>query len=214
VSVGGEPEPAGGSLTDRQLELLRRMSRLAPAPCVFGGYAEDALLAGRVTRPHGDVDWLVPRRELEVRLAQARTLGFTQFATWGEAAPGVPFYLFAQNGDLRLDVGISDEVDGRTVIRVQRLAFDIGGKPAPAGYQVVLPGDTYEHPAAEVEGIATRVASPLALYQMRVGIASQGTFGELSNHHRERSRRLREAFFAGRSEADLEPAIERLAASP
>ena len=28
--------------------------------------------------------------------------------TWGEAAPGEPFYLFGENGDLKLDIGIAD----------------------------------------------------------------------------------------------------------
>jgi hypothetical protein len=58
---------AVGSVAEQQLELLRRMAELDPAPCIFGGYAEDALLAGTVTRPHEDVDWLLPRREFELR---------------------------------------------------------------------------------------------------------------------------------------------------
>ncbi len=197
-------------ITARQLELLRRMAQLTPAPCVMGGYAEDALLAGTVTRPHGDVDWLFPRRELELRVAQARALGFAEFETWGEAAPGEPFYLFAQDGDLKIDLGITDEADGKHVIRVHRLAFDIAGREAPAGYQVVLPDDTYDHPPVEIDGIPIRVASPLALYQLRVGIASQGSFGELSDRHRETSRRLNEAFLGGRHDAELAPPIEKL----
>jgi hypothetical protein len=198
-------------LTSRQLDLLRRMAQLTPAPWVMGGYAEDALLAGTITRPHVDVDWLFPRRELDLRLAQARALGFTQFETWGEAAPGEPFYLFAQADDLKIDMGITDEADGRHVIRVHRLAFDIAGREAPAGYQVVLPDHTYDHPPVDIDGIPIRVASPLALYQLRVGIASQGSFGELSDRHREQSRRLREAFLEGRSDAELAPPIERIA---
>ena len=53
----------------------------------MGGYAEDALLAGAVTRPHD---------QEELRRAQLAELGFTDWETWGEAAPGVPFYLFAR----------------------------------------------------------------------------------------------------------------------
>ena len=43
----------------------------------LGGYAGEALLAGTVTRPHLDVDWLLPPGELGLRLEQARELGFT-----------------------------------------------------------------------------------------------------------------------------------------
>jgi hypothetical protein len=41
-------------------------------------------------------------------LAQAEVLGFASFETWGEAAPGEPFYLFGQDGELKLDLGIAD----------------------------------------------------------------------------------------------------------
>jgi hypothetical protein len=126
-------EVAAASLAEEQLELLRRMGALDPAPCLIGGYAEDALLAGAVTRPHVDVDWLVPRRELALRLAQARELGFGAFETWGESAPGAPFYLYGENGDLKLELGVADEQDGRVYLRIHRLAFDIHGREAPAG---------------------------------------------------------------------------------
>jgi hypothetical protein len=55
------------SLEEQQLQMLRRMATLDPPPCFMGGYAEDALLAGTLTRPHEDFDWLLPRRELELR---------------------------------------------------------------------------------------------------------------------------------------------------
>ena len=91
----GDLAPNVDLLTAAQLDLLRRMSELDPPPVVFSGHAEDALLAGTVTCPHGDVDWLVPRGELALRLAQAGTLGFTEFETWGEAPAGYQFGLRA-----------------------------------------------------------------------------------------------------------------------
>src|SRR5215471_20279739 len=106
------------SVTVGQLDLLRRMSELDPPPFVFGGYAEDALLAGTVTRTHQDVDWLVPRSDLALRLAQARQLGFSEFETIGESAPGEPFYLSAQSQDLSIDIGVTDEADGRLLGRI------------------------------------------------------------------------------------------------
>lgn len=199
-------------LTARQLELLRRMSELDPPPFVFGGYAEDALLAGAVTRPHLDVDWLLPRSELELRLDQARSLGFSEFESWGDSAPGEPFYLFAPNGDLSIDLGVSDELDGRHFARVWKVAFEVDGREAPAGYQFELPDDTYAYPPARLEGIELRVASPLALYQLRAGIAAKGSFGELPPSQRANMRKLRETFFPGRSEAELTPRITPLSA--
>ena len=203
-------EAAATSLAEEQLELLRRMAALDPAPCLIGGYAEDALLAGAVTRPHVDVDWIVPRRELALRLAQARELGFGEFETWGESAPGEPFYLYGENGDLKLELGVADEQDGRVYLRIHRLAFEIHGREAPAGYQLLLPRDTFEHPPVEIDGVSVRTASPLALYQLRIGIAAQGSFGPLSPQQQASARRLKERFFPLTPDLDLEPRIEPL----
>jgi len=203
-------EVAAASLAEEQLELLRRMGVLDPAPCLIGGYAEDALLAGAVTRPHVDVDWMVPRPELALRLAQARELGFGEFETWGESAPGEPFYLYGENGDLKLELGVADEQDGRVYLRIHRLAFEIHGRQAPAGYQLLLPRDTFEHPPVEIDGVAVRTASPLALYQLRIGIAAQGSFGPLSPQQQASARRLKERFFPLTPDLDLEPRIESL----
>jgi hypothetical protein len=201
---------APAMLAEAQLELLRRMAALDPAPCLIGGYAEDALLAGTVTRPHVDIDWIVPRRELPLRLAQARELGFGEFETWGEAAPGQPFYLYAENGDLKLDLGVTDEHDGRVHLRIHKLAFDIDGRAAPAGYRLLLPRDTFEHPPVDLDDVAMRTASPLAVYQLRIGIAAQGSFGPLSTQQRESARRLKERFFPRTADRDLTPCIEPL----
>jgi hypothetical protein len=197
-------------LTARQLELLRRMSELDPPPFMFGGYAEDALLAGTVTRSHLDIDWIFPRSEFELRLDQARSLGFSEFESRGDAAPGEPFYLFAAKGDLSIDLGISDEVDGRHIARVWRLAFEVDGREAPAGYQFELPHDTYAHRPTRLDGIELRVASPLALYQLRAGLAAKGSFGKLPPAQRAKLRKLRETFFPSRTEAELMPRIEPL----
>jgi hypothetical protein len=151
-------EAAPASLAEAQLDLLRRMAGLDPAPCLIGGYAEDALLAGTVTRPHVDIDWIVQRRELPLRLAQARRLGFGEFETWGESAPGEPFYLYAENGELKLELGVTDKQDWRVFPRIHKLAFDIDGREAPAGYRLVLPRDTFEHPSVEIDEVVVRTA--------------------------------------------------------
>ncbi len=50
-------------------------------------------------------------------------------------------------------------------------------------------------------------ARPVAL---RIGIAARGAFGELNGKQRESVRRLKEAFFLGRSDADLMPSVTSL----
>ena len=76
--------------TERQLELLRRMSDLDPPPFIMGGYAEDALIGGTVSREHEDVDWFLPRSELDDRLDQARGLGFPSSRPGASRRRGTP----------------------------------------------------------------------------------------------------------------------------
>jgi Aminoglycoside-2''-adenylyltransferase len=44
----------------RQLDLIGKLAALEPALWFMGGHAEDAILAGRVTRPHEDIDLIFP----------------------------------------------------------------------------------------------------------------------------------------------------------
>ena len=43
----------------------------------------------------------------------------------------MPFYLFGQSGELRLDLGIVDRAGGGNWMRVHRLTFTVGGEEAP-----------------------------------------------------------------------------------
>ena len=161
-------------------------------------------------RPHEDVDLIFPRDQQDLRLAQLSELGFTDWETWGEAAPGVPFYLFGQNVDLKLDLGITDEADGKIWMRVHKLAFTVGGKEAPAGYRLRLPDDLFDHPLVKLGDMAIKPIPPLALYQMRAGVARRNSFGPLSERQLATLTELREKFFSNRSEEELLPASEPL----
>lgn len=197
-------------LTAHQLELIATLAALEPPPWFMGGYAEDALLAGAVTREHEDVDLIFPRAEEGLRRAQLAELGFGDWETWGEAAPGVAFYLFGQSGDLRVDLGIVDRADGRNWMRVHRLAFTVGGEEAPAGYRLRLPDDMFDHPPVELDGIALRPISPLALHQIRAGVARRNSFGPLSERQLATMAALRERFFPDVADDDLLPPSEPL----
>jgi hypothetical protein len=95
-------------------------------------------------------------------------------------------------------------------MKLHKLYFDIDGEKPVVGYQVQLPSDLYTHPPVAIEGIMIRTASPLALYQIRAGIASKGSFGPSSEHQLRSMAQLREKFFPDRSEAEFIPRIEPL----
>jgi hypothetical protein len=93
------------------------------------------------------------------------------------------------------------------------LSFTVGGEEAPAGYQLQLPDDLFDQPLVELEGIAIKPISPLALYQIRAGVAERNSFGPLSDRHLATLAQLRERFFPGRSEDELLPPLEPLSYS-
>jgi hypothetical protein len=91
-----------------------------------------------------------------------------------------------------------------------KLGFEIDGRPAPAGYRLELPSDTFGHPAVELDGVTVWPVSPLALHQMRVGIARQGSFGDPGEKQLRAMRELKTRFFPDRLDEELLPLIEPL----
>jgi hypothetical protein len=146
----------------------------------MGGIAEDALLAGRFTRMHGDVDLLVERSHLEAVLRQLRPLGYAAWATKGETADGEPFYLASRDAPVPIEIGVLDRDElGDLFLEIARVDFKLETGEAPVGYRVYLPLDTYAHPPIALEGVPVRCISPLANYHLRAAIGSRGTFGPL-----------------------------------
>jgi hypothetical protein len=181
--------------TRAQLAMLERMAALDPPARIMGGYAEDAVVGGRLSRPHDDIDVAVLREELPLRLDQLGDLGFGRTETWGESAPGEPFYLYAQGPDgLSIDLGVFDHVDGHPVMDVASVAFTIEGGEPWEPFRVHLPSDAFAAPAAAIEDVPVWPLSTLALYQVRVGIASRAAFGALTDKQRHSLGRLRSLF--------------------
>jgi len=183
-----------------QLELIGRLMDLEPPLYLFGGYAEDALLYGRTSRPHNDVDILVWADELSLRLAQAGSIGFTDFAVRWESAPNQPLAVGA----------VADGVDLEFCV-VQRSAdgspfFDL---PTASGLKRVwLAVPMLASEDQVLEGIRVRTLSPLALYQIRSALAD--VMGGLRPKDVTAQAALRARFFSDKAEAELAPRVEIL----
>ena len=183
-----------------QLELIGRLMDLEPPLYLFGGYAEDALLYGRISRPHNDVDILVWADELSLRLAQAGPIGFTDFAARWESAPNQPLAVGA----------VADGVDLEFCV-VQRSAdgspfFDL---PTASGHKRVwLTVPMLASEDQVLEGIRVRTLSPLALYQIRSALAD--VMGGLRPKDIAAQEALRARFFSDKAEAELAPRVEIL----
>lgn len=183
------------------LDLVRAVMAWEPRAFILGGVAEDTLLHGCLTRPHGDLDVLVPREELEWRVEQGRALGFSDFYVRMEAREGLPLVVGAVEGDLNLEFIVIDRDDAGASY------FDI---PTPTGTnRVWLPADTFAREPTLLANVPARTVSPLALYQVRLGALE--TFGGFRPKDHLAQAALRERFFAGVPEERLAPRIERIA---
>ena len=178
-------------------ELIDRLSMVRPPAFVFGGYAEDALLAGRTTRPHGDVDVLVARVDLDAHLQRFAEWGFPSFEILFDVVPGSPLVYHAASGAIELELGVYDElVPGRPSFVLpddDRLT------------RVTLAVDSLTHPLGRIDDVPIRTISPLALYQMRLAIMRTGAFGPPRPKDAVAQDQLRTRLLAGMQAAELEP---------
>ena len=179
--------------------LVRAVLALEPPLFIFGGFAEDVLCNGRVARPHSDLDVLINRDELDVRLAQFATLGFTGFEVWWESQPGRPLVYHAAHDGTDLEPSVFER-DGRdTWFELQ----DLAGRPN----RVYLPEDTFDYPPNHVDGLAWRIVSPLCLYQIRAAIEMLRVFGTLREQDQLAQHTLRTRFLGALDESALCPKI-------
>jgi hypothetical protein len=184
-----------------QLDLIAEVMGLNPPLYLFGGFAEDAVLYGKVSRPHQDVDMLIWRDQLAMRIEQVRVFGFDSFEVRFEAAPGHPLAVGARSHhglDLEFCIGERDS-HGRTFFY----------RPSSAGLQRCwLPSDALSYPIQDLEGVPVRTVSPLTLYQVRTALAD--VFGGLRPKDRKVQAALHERFFAGLADGDLAPEVEEV----
>ena len=181
-----------------QLDLISELMALKPPIHLFGGFAEDAVLYGKVSRPHQDVDVLIWLDELAMRIEQVRAFGFDSFQVRFESAPGHPLAVAAQSNGLDLEFCIGER-DSRG-----RAFFY---RPSSTGLQRCwLPPDALSYPTQNLEGVLVRTVSPLTLYQVREALAE--VFGGMRPKDRSMQAALHDRFFARLTADDLVPEVE------
>jgi hypothetical protein len=179
------------------LPVIERLASFEPRAFIFGGIAEDALLDGSLTRPHGDVDVLVGRASLDFHLAQLGSIGFTDFAVYFEPQPGRPLVLGGAHAGRSLELGVFDELEpgiASFVLPVERGLVRIS-----------LPSGALQHPIGSIDGVPIRTVSPVALYQLREAFIQTGVFGPPRDKDRAAQTRLRQELLLDIPEGDLSP---------
>jgi len=178
--------------------LLETLMTFEPPVHVFGGFAEDALLHGTSVRSHDDVDVLVSREELEAQLRNARAIGFSSHEVRFEPIDGMPMVIGTTNGNLDLEISVYDRTTEGIVF------FHIPDQEGRL-FRVDLSDGVFDYPASDLDGIALRTVSPLALYQIRAGITMAGGFGPPRPKDVTSQEALRARFFPDASPESLQP---------
>jgi hypothetical protein len=190
--IAGMAEPS-------YLPLVEQLAAVEPAVFVFGGIAEDALLDGSITRPHGDLDVLVGRATLDRHLANFRSIGFEDFEVLFESIPGEPIVLGASHGALSLELGVFDELEPGIASFVLPMEDGL--------VRFSLPDDALRHPMGSIDGVPIRTISPLALYHLRQALIVTGALGPARDKDHAAQARLRQDLLADASDADLTPRV-------
>jgi hypothetical protein len=182
------------------LALLRELSELDPPMSVFGSVAEAALLEGKLTDSHGDVDLLIARAELELRLEQLRELGFAPFTVYYEPRPGLPLVYGSHREEVALELSLFDvDSDGDPY-------FVVTTEAGPAAISV--PADLFEWTPTIIDGVSIHTLSPLALVHIRAGAAATGAFGPPRPHTDGTPQaRLTDVFLSDVDRRELEPSV-------
>jgi hypothetical protein len=184
------------------LDLLRRVGAQRPAMYVFGGFAEDALLYGKTSRRHEDVDVLVIREDLDRYVREFQAAGFQEYHVYLEDPNGLPTVLHSEHAGLAIELCVFDRDED------DRVYFDIFGDPDETHYRIFLPDDTFTHKPVLIDGVELQTVSPLALYQLRAGLGITNSFGGLREKDIKAQQALRAKYFTGVSEDELRPSIE------
>ena len=183
------------------LALLRELSALDPPIFVFGSAAEAALLDGKLADSHGDIDLLVPRSELRLRLQQLGELGFAEFSVYDEPRPGLPLVYGSRRDEFALELSLFDLDPAGNPF------FVVSTDDGPAA--ISMPPDLLQWPPTIINGVPIHTLSPPTLVHIRAGAAATGAFGT-PRPDGARQAQLVEAFLANIDPTQLTPTVTLL----
>jgi hypothetical protein len=180
-----------------QLEAIAALMALRPPRVLFGGWAEDALLHGKPSRPHEDIDLLVPLPEIAALVDQVADLGFRDPRVKFQVEPDKPIVVAAYRDGIELEL-IVYQVDA-----AGRAYFDL-----PVGddlQRMWLPEGAFDH-SARLGSLAVRTLTPLALHQVRE--FCKEVFGGFREKDRVTQAALKARYFPSTPEGQLRPRVE------
>lgn len=185
-------------------DLLQKISQEKPTIYIFGGFAEEALLFGKTTRKHEDVDIVVLRKDLESYIKRFQNFGFKDYEIYLEDPAGNPTVLHSENNGLAIELCVFDQNEEG------RIHFYIFGETDEEEFHIFLPKDAFDYQTTNIDGVEIQTVSPLAQYQIRAALGITKSFGDFRDKDIKSQKELKEKFFAGKDEEELKPKVEKL----
>lgn len=104
------------------------------------------------------------------------------------------------NGRLDLEISVYDRTPEDTIFFHMR---DLDGRLV----RIDLSNGVFDHPVSDLDGVAVRTVSPLALFQIRAGIIMSGGFGPARPKDIASQDALRTRFFPSAPLESLQPTL-------
>ncbi len=184
------------------LSILKELAAISPPLYIMGGFAEEALLDGRITTQHADLDVLATPDQITRHIQSLTDLGLVRPVGVHESTPGRPLVLAIRTIKLDLELWrCTLEPDGI-------YALELDNQMPHNHFIMWMPVDTFQYPASMVDGIPIQTVSPLALYLLRAASAMTRHTGEKRLKDLAVQDRLHKAFLAGIREEKLSPRLE------
>lgn len=187
----------------KYLDLLQKLSKEKRPIYIFGGFAEDALLFGRTTRPHEDIDIIVLRKNLETYVKMFQSLGFKNYEIYLHNPSGQPTVLHSKNDGLAVELCIFDQNEGGEAY------FAIYGETDEEKFCIYLPKDVFDYQKTSIDGVKIQTVSPLAQYHIRAGLGITKSFGGYRDKDIKSQKELKKKYFDDKSENELRPRVEK-----
>jgi hypothetical protein len=175
----------------------------------MGGFAEDAVLDGTVTRDRSDLDFLVKAGSWEAIRRELQLAGFLRFECLLTGPAGEALAYKSTAGVCEIEVWLAEETaEGYAIVLPSH---------APAGghgfFRLRLPSDTFAFPRTPLGRMPVQTILPLALSLFRAASAlTRGDAAKEATDVLVRDR-LRRECLSDRPPDELAPAIAPLAST-
>lgn len=166
----GAPSPLESVETQNQLAFIRKVFDRKLPVRLWGGYADDALLSGRVSRSHHDVDLVAMRSDTELLKQELESMGYHVMEESFERG-AKPYKLLVKGENVLADIALFDSsADGQPII-------DIYYSKIKRHYKVFFSEDMFSEEKCLIEGTPVVAVSPIALIRSKDAYFQAGVAG-------------------------------------